>query len=121
MGQGNVFRGVYLSTGVGLGLCRGGRGEKSLSTGGSLSKEVSVWRVLVQGVSVQGVSVSGVSVQGGLCQGDPLTVMSRRYISYCNAFLFTILFCFLTPPTMLDTNQAYWLIGALIIASNDTL
>ena len=59
MGQGNVFRGVYLSTGVGLGLCRGGRGEKSLSTGGSLSKEVSVWRVLVQGGLCPGGSLSG--------------------------------------------------------------
>ena len=37
----------------------------------------------------------GQMTPGGHCSG--------RYSSYWNAFLFTMLFCSLTPPTMLDT------------------
>ena len=54
---GSLSRGACLSTGGGLGLCPGG-----LCPGGS--------------------------VQGGLCPGRvSVTVMSRRYASYWNAFL----------------------------------
>ena len=67
LGQGNIFTGIYLSTGGG-GLCpQGGLcpGE-SLSRGGLCPGES-----LSRGVSVQGVSIQGVSVKGSLCQGDP--------------------------------------------------
>ena len=59
--EGNVFRGVCLSTGGSLsrGLCPGG-----LCPGRSLSGVVSV-----EGISVEGISVEGVSVEGGLCPG----------------------------------------------------
>ena len=75
LGQDNVFRSVYLSTG------RGGYLDDVTSRGG----------VFVQG----GVSVQGSLCLGGLCPGEslswskiPRTVKSGRYVSYWNAFLF---------------------------------
>ena len=66
--EGNVFTGVCLSTGGGVlcpggGLCLGGLSGGCLCLGGLCP--------------------------GGLCQGDPHTVMCRRYASYWNAFLLT--------------------------------
>ena len=82
------------------GLCQGGSASRGTSV-----HLVSVWGSLSRAVSLQLVSVQGgVSVQwgslfsGGLClkvsvqegQRDPLTVKSRRYASYWNAFLFLL-------------------------------
>ena len=76
------------------------QGGGSLSREGGLSRGVSVHGGLCLrgslsgGVSVQDWSLSGRSLsrgslsKGGLCQGYPCTVMSGRYASYRNAFLF---------------------------------
>ena len=71
------------------GLCPGCLCPGGVSVQGGLCLGVSVQGVSVQGSLSRGVLCPGVSVQGGLCHGDPCTVMSGRYASYWNAFLFS--------------------------------
>ena len=73
LGQGNVFTPVCHSVHTG-GLCLGGVSVQwgSLSGGWSLSTQVSVQGVSVQGSLCPGGSLSrGLSVKGALCQEDP--------------------------------------------------
>ena len=95
--KGYVFTGVCLSTGGRRSLSGEGlhSGEGCLSRGGLCPGGFSV-----QGISVQGSFSRGARVQGHLCPGaslsggslswrpSPHMVMSGRYASYRNAFLF---------------------------------
>ena len=88
--EGNVFTGVCLSTGgfsvqAGVSVQGEGLSGRVSVRGESLSREV-----LCPGEgSLLGGLTGGCLCLGGLCQGDPHTVMYRRYASYWNAFLST--------------------------------
>ena len=105
--------------------------QGGVSLGGSLSREVSVKGCLCpgvslsRGVSVQGCLCPGGSVQGslsrgGLFMGDPhnrdlpsIMLLSERYASYWNSFLFTLLLAheFNSPKIMKATFCRYMLGG----------
>ena len=75
---------VHMKGGESVSVQGGGSVQGSLCLRGSLSRID-----LCPGVSVQGGVLSRGSLsKGGLCQGYPCTVMSGRYASYRNAFLF---------------------------------
>ena len=101
--EGYIFTGVCLSTGGGFlvsvqgisvqaGLCLGG-----LCPGGLYPGGLSVQWISIQGRSLSGGSLSGRSLSGGSLSGGvsvretPCTVMGGRYVSYWNAFLFTMI------------------------------